>query len=65
VLAEVEAASVACGGVCWYPFVDAPCWDEPDNPVRWSNGLIRSDLSVDPSLSTAINSQQPVRIAMP
>jgi hypothetical protein len=41
-------------GVCWYPIVDSPPWHTPYSPSRWSHGLIRRDLSLDPSLSAEL-----------
>lgn len=38
-------------GICWYPIVDCPPWHAPRSDKRWSHGLIRKDLSVDPALS--------------
>ncbi len=43
-------------GLCWYPVVDCPPWQQPDAPERWSHGLIRSDATVDPILSAALTS---------
>ena len=40
-------------GICWHPFVDSPSWADPAEG-RWDHGLIRADLSVDPSLSQVI-----------
>lgn len=54
VVNEVEAAGVPCVGICWYPFIDCPPWEQPESSERWSHGLIRHDLSVDPMLTTAI-----------
>ena len=54
VLSEVELAKqkgVDVYGICWYPIVDCPPWDYPESEERWSHGLIRKDLSVDPILS--------------
>lgn len=45
---------VAVAGVCWYPIVDCPPWHAPRSRSRWSHGLIRSDLSVDPALSAEL-----------
>lgn len=42
-------------GVCWYPIVDTPPWHAPAPPYRWSHGLIRQDLSVDPLLSAELD----------
>jgi hypothetical protein len=57
VLDEVETArqaGVVIVGVCWYPVIDCPPWDRPRARRRWSHGLIRSDLSVDPALSAEL-----------
>lgn len=57
VLHEVEIArsrGARIAGVCWYPIVDCPPWHTPRARRRWSHGLIRSDLSVDPALSAAL-----------
>ena len=40
-------------GICWYPITDMPSWDV-DGEV-WSNGLIRQDLSIDPSLAEVLS----------
>lgn len=51
---EVEKArllGVDVFGVCWYPIVESPNWDTPWTDERWSNGLIRRDLTVDPMLA--------------
>ncbi|MCZ0964254.1 glycosyl hydrolase 53 family protein [Paracoccus benzoatiresistens] len=56
VLDEVAVAKergVEIAGVCWYPILDCPPWHAPRSHSRWSHGLIRSDLSVDPELSAA------------
>ena len=29
--------------ICWYPIVDCPNWNDPNDPVRWSHGLIQSE----------------------
>ncbi|UFN51659.1 arabinogalactan endo-1,4-beta-galactosidase (plasmid) [Roseomonas sp. OT10] len=54
---ESEAA-VAKGadvvGLCWYPVVDSPPWNHPGSRRRWSHGLVRADLSVDPHLAAAL-----------
>jgi beta-glucosidase/6-phospho-beta-glucosidase/beta-galactosidase len=57
ILAEVEMAKfhgVDVVGVCWYPIVDCPPWHSPRSRSRWSHGLIRADMSLDPSLSAAM-----------
>ncbi len=57
VLHQVNVArfhGAAVEGVCWYPIVDCPPWHAPYSPSRWSHGLIRRDLSVDPSLSAEL-----------
>lgn len=41
-------------GVCWYPIVDCPPWHAPQSSNRWSHGLIRKDLTVDPWLSAEL-----------
>ncbi|WP_152046296.1 glycoside hydrolase family protein [Aureimonas psammosilenae] len=41
-------------GVCWYPIVDSPPWDRPGSRSRWSHGLIRQDLGLDPHLAAAL-----------
>lgn len=41
-------------GVCWYPVIDCPPWPHPRSRNRWSHGLIRRDLSVDPALSAEL-----------
>ncbi|MDH2329056.1 glycosyl hydrolase 53 family protein [Cereibacter sp. SYSU M97828] len=59
VLDEVEIAKarrVKIAGVCWYPIIDCPPWHAPRSRTRWSHGLIRSDLTVDPALSGAFQS---------
>ncbi|MCW6513257.1 glycosyl hydrolase 53 family protein [Lichenifustis flavocetrariae] len=50
--AEQNGADVV--GVCWYPFVDCPPWHRPRSRQRWSHGLIRQDLGVDPHLAAAL-----------
>lgn len=55
-VAKAKGAEVV--GVCWYPIIDSPPWSTPRSRNRWSHGLIRADLSVDPSLSEAL---RPVR----
>ncbi|RVJ59505.1 hypothetical protein CN166_12515 [Sinorhizobium medicae] len=59
VLEQVDIAAfhgAVIVGICWYPIVDCPPWHRPGSGDRWSHGLIRSDLSVDPSLSTELAS---------
>ena len=54
---EVETArrqGVNVVGVCWYPIVDCPPWHTPRARRRWSHGLIRSDMSVDPALAAEL-----------
>ena len=54
VLEQVDIArfhGVQVAGVCWYPVIDCPPWHAPRSRNRWSHGLIRSDLTVDPALS--------------
>ncbi|MDM9644853.1 glycosyl hydrolase 53 family protein [Rhizobium sp. S163] len=51
-VARMHGAEIA--GVCWYPIVDCPPWHSPRSRSRWSHGLIRSDLSVDPALSAEL-----------
>jgi hypothetical protein len=56
VLSEMSDAyrkGVQVAGMCWYPIVDCPPWDNPIGE-RWSHGLIKEDLSLDPSLSSAL-----------
>jgi hypothetical protein len=57
VLEQVDVAvfhGAAVVGICWYPIVDCPPWHKPFSQDRWSHGLIRSDLSVDPNLSAEL-----------
>jgi hypothetical protein len=57
VMSEVEIArgrGVQIAGTCWYPVVDCPPWHAPRARHRWSHGLIRNDLGVDPHLSAAL-----------
>lgn len=51
-LAQAKGAEVV--GICWYPIVDSPPWDRPGARHRWSHGLIRGDLSIDPELAAAL-----------
>lgn len=53
-VALARARGVNIVGVCWYPFVDCPPWNAPWSQQRWSHGLIRKDLSVDPLFSTEL-----------
>lgn len=53
-IAEAKAKGAEIAGLCWYPIVDCPPWQHPGSRNRWSHGLIRSDLSVDPALSKAL-----------
>ena len=58
VLEEVAVAGsrgATVDGVCWYPLIDSPPWDHPRSRHRWSHGLIRQDLTVDPHLSAALH----------
>jgi hypothetical protein len=58
VLEQVNIAvfhGAVIAGVCWYPIVDCPPWHRPFSGDRWSHGLIRSDLSVDPNLSAELS----------
>ncbi|MBD8555918.1 glycosyl hydrolase 53 family protein [Rhizobium sp. CFBP 8762] len=60
VLDEVRIAQdkgVVVAGVCWYPIVDCPPWHAPRSRNRWSHGLIRADMSVDPALSMELRAQ--------
>ena len=64
VLAEAEAAQAegaTIAGLCWYPVVDSPPWPHPRSRRRWSHGLIRADLSVDPALAAALDEMLRVR----
>ncbi|WP_156421528.1 glycosyl hydrolase 53 family protein [Aureimonas sp. AU40] len=57
VLAEIDAArekGAEIAGLCWYPIVDSPPWERPRARHRWSHGLIRGDLGVDPQLAGAL-----------
>lgn len=57
VLEELAAArekGAVIAGLCWYPAIDSPPWDRPRSRRRWSHGLIRQDLSVDPHLAAAL-----------
>lgn len=57
VLAEIDAArdkGAVIAGLCWYPIVDSPPWERPRARHRWSHGLIRADLGLDPALSAAL-----------
>lgn len=58
-LSDVETArsmGVEVAGLCWYPIVDCPPWGHPHARNRWSHGLIRADLTVDPALSSELHS---------
>ena len=62
IIAEVAAATergADVTGVCWYPFVDCPPWHRPRARQRWSHGLIRADLEVDPHLAAALRERRP------
>lgn len=50
--ARERGAEIA--GICWYPIIDCPPWHRPRSHRRWSHGLIRRDLSLDPALSAAL-----------
>lgn len=66
VLDEVDIArrhGVIIAGVCWYLNVDCPPWHTPRARRRWSHGLIRSDLSVDPALSSALMAHHDAAVA--
>lgn len=57
VLDQIQTArqhGVNVVGVCWYPIVDCPPWHAPRARRRWSHGLIRNDLSVDPALAAEL-----------
>lgn len=57
VVDQVEIArfrGVDIAGICWYPIVDCPPWHAPRSRNRWSHGLIKSDLTVDPALSAEL-----------
>ena len=51
-IARFHGANVV--GICWYPIVDYPPRHAPNARNRWSHGLIRKDLSVDPWLSAEL-----------
>ena len=53
-IASAQAMGVEVAGLCWYPIVDCPPWQHPRSRNRWSHGLIRADLSVDPALSATL-----------
>jgi len=53
-IAAAQATGVEVAGLCWYPIVDCPPWQHPRSRNRWSHGLIRADLSVDPALSATL-----------
>lgn len=53
VMGEVERSRVSVIGLCLYPIVNSPAWNAPHRH-RWDHGLIREDLTLDPSLSAAI-----------
>ncbi|MDX7951564.1 glycosyl hydrolase 53 family protein [Lichenihabitans sp. Uapishka_5] len=62
ILAEVaaaEARGATMAGVCWYPIVDCPPWQRPRARQRWSHGLIRQDLDIDPHLAAALHERAP------
>lgn len=56
---KARAQGVSIVGVCWYPIVDCPPWNAPRSDQRWSHGLIRKDLSIDPVLSAELMSLRP------
>jgi hypothetical protein len=56
-VALAEARGVVVVGVCWYPIIDCPPWNRPRSRGRWSHGLIRQDLSLDPALVAEILAQ--------
>ena len=60
-VAAAEAGGADIVGVCWYPIVDSPPWDRPRARHRWSHGLIRQDLGVDPHLAAVLHEQGPGR----
>ena len=53
VLDAVQRSRVHVVGVCLYPIINSPAWNAPYKR-RWDHGLIREDLTVDPTLSAAI-----------
>ena len=53
-IAIAEAGGAEIVGLCWYPLVDSPPWNRPRSRHRWSHGLIRQDLGVDPHLAAAL-----------
>ncbi|RDJ03582.1 glycosyl hydrolase 53 family protein [Rhizobium grahamii] len=55
-VARMHGAEIV--GVCWYPIIDCPPWHSPRSRHRWSHGLIRSDLSLDPALSAELRRLQ-------
>ena len=59
-VAVAEAKGARIVGLCWYPVVDCPPWQHPRSRRRWSHGLIREDLGVDPALASAIHSRREV-----
>ncbi len=58
-IAVAEANGAEVVGLCWYPLVDCPPWNRPRSRHRWSHGLIRRDLGVDPHLAAAIAAVRP------
>ena len=59
-VAAAEAGGAEIVGLCWYPLVDSPPWNRPRSRHRWSHGLIRQDLGVDPHLAAALAEQRPI-----
>jgi hypothetical protein len=53
-VALAEQRGVEIVGVCWYPIIDSPPWNRPRSRHRWSHGLIRQDLSIDPALAAEL-----------
>lgn len=45
-------------GVCIYPITDTPSWNEGETDI-WPNGLIGTDLQIEPSLRRVIEWAQP------
>ena len=57
-IAAAEERGAVVTGLCWYPLVDCPPWDRPRSRHRWSHGLIRVDLDVDPHLAAALTKRR-------
>ena len=53
-VAEAQSKGADVTELCWYPAVNCPPWDRPRARRRWSHGLIRDDLGVDPHLAEAL-----------